>query len=69
MAIFTTKRQEIWRGVCKIWVTARLGLYLLERLGWYILTDVAGAGYFEFGVYSGGKVPLGRQSLGHCFRP
>ena len=32
-------------------VTARFGLGLLERLGWYILTVVAGLAIFEFGVY------------------
>ena len=32
-------------------VTARFGLDLLERLGWYILTVVAGLAIFEFGVY------------------
>ena len=32
-------------------VTARFGLDLLERLGWYILTVVAGLMVFEFGVY------------------
>ena len=32
-------------------VTARFGLDLLERLGWYILTVVAGLAVFEFGVY------------------
>jgi DAACS family dicarboxylate/amino acid:cation (Na+ or H+) symporter len=32
-------------------VAARFGLDLLERLGWYILTVVAGLAIFEFGVY------------------
>jgi DAACS family dicarboxylate/amino acid:cation (Na+ or H+) symporter len=32
-------------------VAARFGLDLLERLGWYILTVVAGLVIFEFGVY------------------
>jgi len=32
-------------------VAARFGLDLLERLGWYILTVVAGLALFEFGVY------------------
>ncbi|HXW16421.1 MAG TPA: dicarboxylate/amino acid:cation symporter, partial [Terriglobia bacterium] len=33
-------------------VTARFGLDLLARLGWYILTVIAGLAIFEFGVYS-----------------
>ena len=32
-------------------VTARFGLDLLERLGWYILTVIAGLAIFEFAVY------------------
>ena len=32
-------------------VASRFGLDLLERLGWYILTVVAGLAIFEFGVY------------------
>jgi DAACS family dicarboxylate/amino acid:cation (Na+ or H+) symporter len=32
-------------------VTARFGLDLLERLGWYVLTVIAGLAIFEFGVY------------------
>jgi len=32
-------------------VTARFGLDLLERLGWYIITVIAGLAIFEFGVY------------------
>jgi DAACS family dicarboxylate/amino acid:cation (Na+ or H+) symporter len=32
-------------------VTARFGLDLLARLGWYILTVIAGLAIFEFGVY------------------
>jgi DAACS family dicarboxylate/amino acid:cation (Na+ or H+) symporter len=32
-------------------VTARFGLDLLVRLGWYILTVIAGLALFEFGVY------------------
>ena len=32
-------------------VTARFGLDLLARLGWYILTVIAGLTLFEFGVY------------------
>jgi DAACS family dicarboxylate/amino acid:cation (Na+ or H+) symporter len=32
-------------------VTARFGLDLLERLGWYILTVITGLVIFEFGVY------------------
>jgi DAACS family dicarboxylate/amino acid:cation (Na+ or H+) symporter len=32
-------------------VTARFGLDLLERLGWYMLTVVTGLAVFEFGVY------------------
>ena len=32
-------------------VTARFGLDLLVRLGWYILTVIAGLAIFEFGVY------------------
>jgi DAACS family dicarboxylate/amino acid:cation (Na+ or H+) symporter len=33
-------------------VTARFGLDLLARLGWYIITVMAGLCIFEFGVYS-----------------
>jgi dicarboxylate/amino acid:cation (Na+ or H+) symporter, DAACS family len=32
-------------------VAARFGLDLLERLGWYVVTVVAGLAIFEFGVY------------------
>ncbi len=32
-------------------VTARFGLDLLARLGWYILTVITGLAIFEFGVY------------------
>lgn len=33
-------------------VTARFGLDLLARLGWYVLTVAVGLAVFEFGVYS-----------------
>jgi DAACS family dicarboxylate/amino acid:cation (Na+ or H+) symporter len=33
-------------------VTARFGLDLLARLGWYIVTVIVGLAVFEFGVYS-----------------
>ncbi len=32
-------------------VAARFGMDLLERLGWYIVTVIAGLAIFEFGVY------------------
>ncbi len=32
-------------------VAARFGLDLLVRLGWYVLTVIAGLAFFEFGVY------------------
>lgn len=32
-------------------VTARFGLDLLARLGWYVVTVIAGLAIFEFGVY------------------
>ena len=49
-------------------VAARFGLGLLEKLGWYVLTVVAGLTIFEFGIYPVLLTLLVRRSPAEFFR-